>query len=192
MATVRKSSRVRVPTAIAMSPAKKRRSTGPTTPAPTTTAAAVPAVTVTTAETVPAEIFPGSNEDSNTTIGETADDTTGDKTSAVFKDPNFVHSSIGAAGSKRTRVWKNLKQIVATERSLPWQRTDVTYSSLDAPPSFKPARKYSDLSGLSSKYTDPQTKIRFANAEEFTRARMLPSDLVTGYLALRKASGPVP
>ncbi|PVD30572.1 hypothetical protein C0Q70_09840 [Pomacea canaliculata] len=43
-----------------------------------------------------------------------------------------------------------------------------------------------------AKYTDPQTKIRFADAEEFSRVRMLPSDLVTGYLALRKASAPVP
>ncbi|KAK7110398.1 INO80 complex subunit C-like [Littorina saxatilis] len=122
-----------------------------------------------------------------------ADDMAEEKTAtAVFKDPNFVHSSIGAAGSKRTRVWKNLKQIITTERSLPWEPTDVTYSSIEGPPSFKPAKKYSDLSGLEALYTDPQTKLRYATADEFTRARTLPSDLVTGYLALRKASGPVP
>ncbi|KAL4222835.1 INO80 complex subunit C [Mactra antiquata] len=66
----------------------------------------------------------------------------------VFKNPNFVHSSIGSAGSKKTRVWKNLKQIVAAERSLPWQPDDTTYGMIDAPPSFKPALKYSDISGL--------------------------------------------
>jgi hypothetical protein len=36
------------------------------------------------------------------------------------------HSSIGAAGLKRTRVWKNLKQIIGTERSLLWENSDVT------------------------------------------------------------------
>ena len=45
---------------------------------------------------------------------------------------------------------------------------------------------------MQARYTDPQTKIRYANPEEFTRVRTLPSDLVTGYLALRKASAPVP
>ena len=45
---------------------------------------------------------------------------------------------------------------------------------------------------LQARYTDPQTKLRYANPEEFTRARTLPGDLVNGYLALRKASGPVP
>ncbi|XP_067649396.1 INO80 complex subunit C-like [Haliotis asinina] len=119
-------------------------------------------------------------------------DETPERTPAVFKDPNFIHSSKGAAGNKKTRIWKNLKQIIAAERSLPWQPNDVTYGGIDAPPSFKPAKKYSDLSGLQAPYTDPQTKMRYATAEEFTRARMLPGDLVTGYLALRKANPPVP
>ncbi|KAL8605832.1 hypothetical protein ACOMHN_051441 [Nucella lapillus] len=111
---------------------------------------------------------------------------------AIFKSPTFVHSSIGAAGSKRTRLWKNLKQIISSERSLPWQNTDVSYGLIEGPPSFKPAKKYSDLSGLEASYTDPQTKLRFSSPEEFTRARTFPSDIVNGYLALRKASAPVP
>ncbi len=41
-------------------------------------------------------------------------------------------------------------------------------------------------------YTDPQTKMRYATSEEFTRGRMLPGDLVMNYLALRKANPPVP
>ncbi|XP_076439444.1 INO80 complex subunit C-like [Babylonia areolata] len=111
---------------------------------------------------------------------------------AIFKNPTFVHSSIGAAGSKRTRLWKNLKQIISSERSLPWQNTDVSYGLIDGPPSFKPAKKYSDLSGFEAPYTDPQTKLRFSSPEEFNRARTFPSDIVNGYLALRKASAPVP
>ncbi|XP_006755276.1 PREDICTED: INO80 complex subunit C [Myotis davidii] len=101
-----------------------------------------------------------------------------------FKDPNFVHSGHGGAvAGKKNRTWKNLKQILASERALPWQLNDPNYFSIDAPPSFKPAKKYSDVSGLLANYTDPQSKLRF---------RRLPSDVVTGYLALRKATSIVP
>ncbi|GAB1597997.1 INO80 complex subunit C-like [Argonauta hians] len=109
----------------------------------------------------------------------------------IFKDPNFVHSTKGTAGAKK-RGWKNLKQIIASERVLPWPADCVTYSSLEGPPSFKPPKKYSDLSGLHSCYRDPQSKLRYHNAREFSQLRMLPSDLVTAYLALRKANAPVP
>ena len=39
-----------------------------------------------------------------------------------------------------------------------------------------------------AKYTDPLTKLHFANAEEFSRTRMLPPDIVTGLLGLRRAN----
>ncbi|XP_066487269.1 INO80 complex subunit C isoform X2 [Tiliqua scincoides] len=110
-----------------------------------------------------------------------------------FKTPSFTHSGIGgAAAGKKNRTWKNLKQILASERALPWQLNDPSYFSIDAPPSFKPAKKYSDISGLPANYTDPQSKLRFSTIEEFAYIRMLPSDVVTGYLTLRKATTVVP
>ncbi|XP_008851917.1 INO80 complex subunit C isoform X1 [Nannospalax galili] len=117
-----------------------------------------------------------------------------------FKDPNFVHSGLGGAvAGRKSRAWKTLKQILAAERALPWQLNDPNcelsrafYFSIDAPPSFKPAKKYSDVSGLLANYTDPQSKLRFSTSEEFSYIRRLPSDVVTGYLALRKATSIVP
>ncbi|CAM4701165.1 unnamed protein product [Leuciscus chuanchicus] len=110
-----------------------------------------------------------------------------------FKNPNFVHSGIGgAAAGKKNRTWKNLKQILAAEKALPWKISDPNYCSIDAPPSMKPAKKYSDISGLLANYTDPQTKLRFASTEEFSYIRQLPTDVVTGYLTLRKATCIVP
>ena len=61
-------------------------------------------------------------------------------------------------------------------------------SSVNPPPSFKPAKKYSDISGLIAVYTDPQTKLYYHNAEEFATIRNFPMDLTAGYLALRGAS----
>ncbi|KAM9310102.1 INO80 complex subunit C [Pholidichthys leucotaenia] len=110
-----------------------------------------------------------------------------------FKDHSFMHSGIGgAAAGKKNRTWKNLKQILALERTLPWKLNDPSYYSIDAPPSLKPAKKYSDISGLPANYTDPQTKLRFTSSEEFSYIRHLPTDVVTGYLALRKATCIVP
>ncbi|XP_070768539.1 INO80 complex subunit C isoform X3 [Enoplosus armatus] len=110
-----------------------------------------------------------------------------------FKDPAFMHSGIGgAAAGKKNRTWKNLKQILVLERTLPWKLNDPNYYNIDAPPSLKPTKKYSDISGLPANYTDPQTKLRFTSSEEFSYIRLLPTDVVTGYLALRKATCIVP
>ncbi|KAM8827208.1 INO80 complex subunit C [Synchiropus picturatus] len=110
-----------------------------------------------------------------------------------FKDSTFTHSGIGgAAAGKKNRTWKNLKQILALERTLPWKLSDPSYHSIDAPPSLKPAKKYSDISGLPASYTDPQTKLRFTSTEEFSYIRLLPTDVVAGYLAVRKATCIVP
>ncbi|XP_060906530.1 INO80 complex subunit C [Labrus mixtus] len=110
-----------------------------------------------------------------------------------FKDPAFTHSGIGgAAAGKKNRTWKNLKQILALERTLPWKLNDPNYYNIEAPPSLLPTKKYSDISGLPANYTDPQTKLRFTSSEEFSYIRLLPTDVVTGYLALRKATCIVP
>ena len=64
----------------------------------------------------------------------------------------------------------------------------LTYSTIDAPPSFLPAKKYSDISGLVAPYTDPHTKLNYSAGDEFKLIRKLPSDIVAGYLTLRRAN----
>lgn len=70
----------------------------------------------------------------------------------------------------KKKLWRSLKQITAQERNLPWPDSAVNCklnklificsstlfylyefcldSCISAPPSFKPAKKYSDISGL--------------------------------------------
>ena len=102
----------------------------------------------------------------------------------LFKDGNFEFRQ----ATNKKRAWKNLKQILGNERILPWQQDDPTYSSIDATPSFKPAKKYCDLVGLPAKYQDPQTGMRFSTSVEFATIRTLPSDIVQNYLTIRRAS----
>ncbi|XP_071326575.1 INO80 complex subunit C isoform X1 [Trachinotus anak] len=153
----------------------------------TATPTAQTQVTITAVETV-AEVKAAGSVDSGPTA--TTESTA---KPPPFKDPTFMHSGIGgAAAGKKNRTWKNLKQILALERTLPWKLNDPNYYNIDAPPSLKPAKKYSDISGLPANYTDPQTKLRFTSSEEFSYIRLLPTDVVTGYLALRKATCIVP
>lgn len=106
----------------------------------------------------------------------------------IYKDPTFQQRLRPTSNSGKKRIWRSLKQVLAQERALPWSSDIVHYSSINAPPSFKPAKKYSDISGMSARYTDPQTKLYYATTEEFTTVRSLPMDITAGYLALRGAS----
>ncbi|XP_066596098.1 INO80 complex subunit C [Prorops nasuta] len=112
----------------------------------------------------------------------------GKKSLPVFKNPTFQQKFRPTSSSGKKRTWRSLKQVLAQERALPWPTNAIHYSSINAPPSFKPAKKYSDISGLPARYTDPQTKLYYATAEEFTTVRSLPMDITAGYLALRGAS----
>ncbi|XP_055390354.1 INO80 complex subunit C [Condylostylus longicornis] len=101
-----------------------------------------------------------------------------------FKKKSFINYH----SKNKKSQWKSLKQIVTYERSLPWSEDAVIYSSLNPPPSFYPAKKYSDISGLIGLYTDPETKIRYHNSEEYITVKNLPMDLRAGYLQLRGAT----
>lgn len=47
---------------------------------------------------------------------------------------SFQHSAIGgAAAGKKNRTWKNLKQILALERALPWKLNDPSCEFLYLP-----------------------------------------------------------
>ncbi|XP_058986632.1 INO80 complex subunit C-like [Musca domestica] len=142
-----------------------------------------------TKEDVASDDKEGKTKDVN--ITKTTSDASSPTTAVTAKRPkisckNPKFSYIEPGGKKF--VWKSLKQIVTQERSLPWPDDVVLYNSLNAPPSLKPAKKYSDISGLEAPYTDPQTKLHYHNAEEFRIIRTLPSDIIQGYLALRGAT----
>ncbi len=64
-------------------------------------------------------------------------------------------------------------------------RSDV---NIEAPPSIYPAKKYCDLTGQPARYTDPKSKLRYADAAAFEALRRLPPDTVQLYLGLRRAA----
>ena len=87
----------------------------------------------------------------------------------------------------KKRTWKSLRQIIQSDVNsrLDHHQFLPTYNSIEAPPPIKPPKKYSDVSGLLSNYTDPLTGLQFSSSEEFEFVRTLPTNVVQGYLSLR-------
>lgn len=66
----------------------------------------------------------------------------------------------------------------------------VTYTNIESAPSLHPAnqKRYCDITGLPSKYTDPKTKLRYYDREIFAVVRTLPQGAPDQYLAARGAN----
>ena len=102
-----------------------------------------------------------------------------------FKSQEWL-SNRSSNSSKKSKVWKSLKQILSSEKTS--VATGVSYASLDCGPSTKPPKKYSDLSGLPAKYKDPTTQLLYHDLDEFALIKTFSNDIINGYLELRKAS----
>eukprot|EP00899_Mesostigma_viride_P010013 jgi/Mesvir1/19012/Mv12780-RA.1 len=91
-------------------------------------------------------------------------------------------------GDKKSRHWKHLKQIIQAENYHLLPACEPTYVNIQAPPSMYPAKKYCDITGLKAPYSDPKTKLRYANARAFHYLRHLPEEKIQEYLAIRNAT----
>ncbi|KAG8897098.1 chromatin-remodeling complex subunit ies6 [Tulasnella sp. 403] len=67
----------------------------------------------------------------------------------------------------------------------------ICYSSIEAPPSLIPPKRYCDITGLEASYTDPQTGLRYHDRNIFAHIRTLKPAAVQSYLALRGGGQPV-
>ncbi|WFD03770.1 chromatin-remodeling complex subunit ies6 [Malassezia obtusa] len=54
------------------------------------------------------------------------------------------------------------------------RRVVPTYTSVEAPPSLLPAKRYCDVTGLQALYTDPKTRLRYHSAEIY--------DIIRGFV----------
>ena len=65
----------------------------------------------------------------------------------------------------------------------------VTYTNIESAPSLHPnsQKKYCDVTGLPTSYTDPKTRLRYFNSEIYNYVRSMPQGVTEGYLAARGA-----
>lgn len=89
--------------------------------------------------------------------------------------------------SLKSKSWKSSRSLLSAEHYDMVSPSTATYINIDAPPSILPPKKYCDITGLPSKYTDPVTKMRFESKEAFRLARKLHDHKVEEFLSLRHA-----
>jgi hypothetical protein len=58
-------------------------------------------------------------------------------------------------------------------------------STISAPPSLLPAKKYCDVTALAAKYTDPKSKLRYHSTDQFKLIQLIPEETIAAYLSLR-------
>lgn len=98
-----------------------------------------------------------------------------------FKNPEFSLKKC------MTKPIKTFKQIIQAENYESYPASVPNYMSIEAAPSTLPSKKYSDISGHLSKYTEPKTNLRYSTPYEFHIIRQLTQEHVDTYLSLRKA-----
>ncbi|ETI21370.1 hypothetical protein G647_07716 [Cladophialophora carrionii CBS 160.54] len=116
-----------------------------------------------------------------------------------------VHSSAGSRPVNMAQATQSLSTLVL-ERNLQRDKASsgafpgpaggltagpaVTYTNIESAPSLHPAnqKRYCDITGLPSRYTDPKTKLRYYDKEIFAVVRSLPQGAPDQYLAARGAN----
>mmetsp|Transcript_29851 Transcript_29851/g.77051 ORF Transcript_29851/g.77051 Transcript_29851/m.77051 type:complete len:168 (-) Transcript_29851:712-1215(-) len=93
-----------------------------------------------------------------------------------FKSEEWKKNRTG----KRKRAWRGAKNVASKDPP-----STYSYSAIASGPPLKPPLKLCDFTGLPAPYQDPQTKLRYAKAELFGKARSLHNDQVAAYLAAR-------
>ncbi|ORY96631.1 YL1 nuclear protein C-terminal domain-domain-containing protein [Syncephalastrum racemosum] len=83
---------------------------------------------------------------------------------------------------------KNLKQLLAMEKTQDLSPDIPTYQNIECPPSIRPQKKYCDITGLEARYTDPKTGLRYHSAEIYQFIRTLSVPNVQAYLSSRNAA----
>lgn len=97
-----------------------------------------------------------------------------------FKNSKFLEKRQGKKADK------SLKQIISGERYDLYPTSVATYLSIEAGPSILPAKKYCDISGHTSKYTDASSGLRYCTSDEYRIIKGLTLEHIESLLLLRK------
>ncbi|KAF9937776.1 chromatin-remodeling complex subunit ies6 [Modicella reniformis] len=99
-----------------------------------------------------------------------------------------AHKPFKKPGWRPLKKTRNLKQIIAQEKSKEWKTSTPTHWNIEALPSMTPQKKYCDITGLEARYTDPSSRLRYHSTEVFQLIKTQPIGVVQQYLGLRNAA----
>lgn len=95
----------------------------------------------------------------------------------------FVRKRTAAIGPGRQ--WRNYRQILERENYHLMSPTLPTYLAIRSSPSSLPARKYCDLTGFPSAYTDPKTHLHYHSSVEYQQIKSMHTDTIKQMLEIR-------
>ncbi|KAK6341678.1 chromatin-remodeling complex subunit ies6 [Orbilia brochopaga] len=96
--------------------------------------------------------------------------------------PDSTLAGLSARASAAQQASALAKLSLASSQPAP------TYGNIDAAPSLQPQGHWCDLTGLPAAYTDPKTKLRYANKEVYGVIRNMGQGVPDQYLAVRGAN----
>ena len=123
------------------------------------------------------------------------DDESSNATPAGVDTPMTGTSTPQKAQPNLAQASRNLSKLVL-ENNLKAQRAaanvglgapGATYTNIESAPTLAPTKHYCDITGLPAPYTDPKTRLRYANKEVFQVARGLGQGVAEMYLEARGA-----
>lgn len=118
------------------------------------------------------------------------------------EDTPMTDAAVDEAGGKKAqpnlaKASRDLSKLVL-ENNLKNQRAaanansslgapGATYTNIESAPTLAPTKHYCDITGLPAPYTDPKTRLRYANREVFQVVRGLGQGVAEMYLEARGA-----
>lgn len=105
--------------------------------------------------------------------------------------PSETDDSVSQLSANPAVASRDLQRAVLEKAALATfvpPQPSYTWTSIAAAPSFKPKRRYCDITGLPAPYADPKTGLRYANKEVFAVVKTLGTGSVQDYLAARGAN----
>ncbi|PWN33687.1 uncharacterized protein FA14DRAFT_173456 [Meira miltonrushii] len=116
-------------------------------------------------------------------ISGTATPAEGEIGSASMTEPDGDTTMNSLAGTNGTQTPAVLD--AAAEELLKRKRALPTYSSIEAPPSLRPRKKFCDITGLIAPYTDPKSGLRYHSVEIYEIIKTFGPGVDQSYLSLR-------
>ncbi|KAH9923855.1 uncharacterized protein B0H18DRAFT_1085611 [Fomitopsis serialis] len=103
-----------------------------------------------------------------------------------FKNPEYTKNTNRRTKNLRRRQQREEQMDVdGVEKEYIPDEDMPTYSSIEAPPSVLPQRRYCDITGLEGPYTDPATGLRYHDKSVYDMLRGLSATAAKDYLAAR-------
>jgi INO80 complex subunit C len=100
-----------------------------------------------------------------------------------FKSAEFVQKRTAGVGPGRQ--WRTVRQILDRENYHLLPANATTYLSMRSAPSALPPRKYSDVSGLPSRYMDPRTRLHLHALSEYSEIKGKSTETIKLMLEIR-------